>query len=217
MKGQKTKCKICKAAIVKRTWHHKYCSYACYRKGTRRNKAGSSVGYTHYCEVCTKPFVKTKRHQKFCSTSCYRLGWARRHPEKHKARSRNRRRANPSWYREREPRYYQTYRAKQISSKPWRYLLQSARLRAKEKGWTFELDDRWAEKRWTGRCAITGLAFIKNKTCGPHPFSATIDRINSKKGYTKRNTRFVLWGCNALKGTGSDKDMRRIAKAIICS
>lgn len=167
------------------------------------------------CAVCQAIFVKKKCTQLYCSRACYGISWSRRNPEKHRARSRQRRQDHPEWYREREPKYYRTYRAKMLSSRPWRYLLQSARLRAKEKQWAYELDDTWARRRWTGKCEITSIPFEQNGSRGPWPLSPTIDRINSKKGYTKRNSRFVLWGCNAIKGSGTDADMLKIAKAIV--
>jgi hypothetical protein len=49
---------------------------------------------------------------------------------------------------------------------------------------------------------------------GPQPFSASLDKIEPSKGYTKNNSRFILWGCNALKGVGADEDMYAIALRI---
>lgn len=47
--------------------------------------------------------------------------------------------------------------------------------------------------------------------------SPTVDRIDNDLGYTKENTRFVIWGVNALRGTGDDDVMYLIAEAITIS
>lgn len=116
---------------------------------------------------------------------------------------------------ERDAVYSARLRVRKINIRPWCYLLKSAEYRSAEKGWIYELDDAWARARWTGCCEITGLPFEKGGNGrGPQPFSPTVDRINASLGYTKSNTRFILMGCNALKGSGTDTDMLKIARAI---
>lgn len=130
-------------------------------------------------------------------------------------RQQQRRLSQPEWYKEREPGYGQKHRAKLLSSRPWAYLLKSRQADAAKRGIAFELTDEWARARWTGRCEITSIAFRINGKRGPSPFSPSIDRIDANKGYAQDNARFVLWGCNALKGVGSDIDMLEIAEAIV--
>lgn len=80
----------------------------------------------------------------------------------------------------------------------------------------FTLTDEWCAARWTGRCELTNIEFIKNPGGrGPYIFSCTIDRINPKIGYTPENSRFILWGCNGLKGSAADEDMYVVAEALI--
>ena len=167
------------------------------------------------CNVCGTSFQPKMKSQRYCSRLCYKRSWQHNHPNEHKAKSRDRRHSQPEWYREAEPRYYQAYRAKLLRTRPWRYLLVSRRNDAKLKGITFELTDEWARRRWTGQCEITGIEFRINGKRGPFPFSPSLDRIDPQQGYTQNNCRFILWGCNALKGTGTDADMTEIAKAII--
>jgi hypothetical protein len=169
------------------------------------------------CRVCGSPFSPKMRSQLYCSRLCYKRSFAHNHRKRHNERSRKRRTSHPEWYREHEPKYYMTYRAKLTSKRPWKYLLASARTRAREKGVPFLLTDEWATKRWTGRCEITGIEFRLNGKRGPFPFSPSVDRIDASKGYTEDNTRFILWGCNAIKGTGTDADMIEIARAIVSS
>lgn len=87
---------------------------------------------------------------------------------------------------------------------PWHDLIANAKTRAKAKGLPFELDDDWARARYTGRCELSGLAFVtKGKRT---PYSMSIDRINPALGYTRANSRFILWGYNALKSDGANDD-----------
>lgn len=149
---------------------------------------------------CGKTFHAQRTTRKFCSNGC---------------RQQYRREINQKWYAENDPKYYQNYRTKQLQIRPWRYVFQSRRLAARGEGLPFELTDEWAKARWTGCCEITGLAFLKNPNGrGPWPFSCTIDKIAPTLGYTQDNSRFILSGCNALKGVGSDEDMYKIASAI---
>jgi hypothetical protein len=170
------------------------------------------------CDVCSEPFVRLKNNQRYCSRTCYVKAWPINNRKKHNKKSRTRRQEKSEWYRRNEPRYARTYRSNVTGIRPWEFLIKSARSRAKEKGFEYELDDEWASQRWTGCCEITGISFTTNpRKAGPHPWSATVDRIDSSIGYTKKNSRFILWACNALRGTGTDADMMRFAKAIAAS
>ena len=51
-------------------------------------------------------------------------------------------------------------------------------------------------------------------TRGTNGFSASIDRIDAKKGYTKDNCRLILQAENMFKGTLCDADVLMIAGAI---
>lgn len=104
-------------------------------------------------------------------------------------------------------------REKRLASKPL-LLMQAARLRAKKTGLPFDLDRAWVEKNWTGMCALTGMPF-EMRLSTLHPFSPSIDRKNNAEGYVKGNCRFVLFGVNSLKGTGTDIDVRDIAQALV--
>ncbi len=168
------------------------------------------------CDVCGTPYTKKMKSQRYCSRLCYKRAWPINNREKSNAKQLARRTKNPQWYRSREPGYYRTYRTRLEASRPWRYLLISARNRARQKRLEFNLDDEWARLQWTGRCEITGIEFISNKDGrGPHPFSPSIDRKIANIGYTKENTRFIIFGCNAIKGSGTDEDMLIIARAIL--
>lgn len=196
----------------------KFCSRKCFSKNYYRHpddKKDRDKDRT--CPICLNPFVQKKRHQRYCSASCYVKAWPRLNREANAATARRRRREKPEWYLEHEPIYASKYRSKLLSKKPWHYLLLSARSRAKEKGFEYDLTDEWASTRWNHHCEITGIKFRQNGKKGPHPFSPSIDRKDPTKGYTQDNTRFILWGCNAIKGVGTDADMFEIAKAIVAT
>lgn len=63
---------------------------------------------------------------------------------------------------------------------------------------------------------MTGIEFfIGKRGPGPHPYSPTIDRIDSSGGYTQDNCRFILWAINAIKHMGTDEQIYALAKALI--
>lgn len=95
---------------------------------------------------------------------------------------------------------------------PWRALVRDAGKRAKKKGLDFDLTSAWARDRWTGRCEVSGLEFKKGSMRSM--FSASIDRIDPKMGYTQGNCRFILMAVNMLKGWGSDDEMFLVAAAV---
>lgn len=196
----------------------KFCSRECYEKNYYRHPDDTrDTPKDAICGLCQTPFVKIKRNQRFCSRECYKKAWPVLNRTKANERQRLHRLNNPEWYVERTPKYTKTYRAKRLSSRPWSYLLQSAKNRAKEKGWEFELTDEWACARWKNKCEITGIEFQTNGRQGPQPYSASVDRKDSSKGYTQENSRFILWGINALKGLGTDADALYIATALVNS
>ena len=98
--------------------------------------------------------------------------------------------------------------------RPWVSLIAHARTRARKKGLDFDLTTEWAESVWTGNCTVSGIAFV----VGEEPYSLrapSIDRIDSALGYVQSNCRFILHAVNAMKGTGSDEDMYRIAESLL--
>ena len=79
-------------------------------------------------------------------------------------------------------------------------LLSQARTRAKRLNVKFDLTITWVNnaiyKRKT--CAVSGLTFVLARANKQrHHLAPSIDRINPKGGYTKRNCRIVCWFFNA--------------------
>lgn len=96
---------------------------------------------------------------------------------------------------------------------PYRNLIQNAKTRAHASGTPFDLNTEWALSRWTGKCELTGIAFMVG-LASVGPFSPSIDRIKPELGYVKDNCRFILMGVNAMKGAGTDEQMLQIASAL---
>lgn len=108
-------------------------------------------------------------------------------------------------------------RAKAELARPWRLPISAAKCRAKELDLPFDLTVKWAKDRWTGRCEMTDKPFVLGSGMKRSPFGPSLDRIVPSEGYVQSNCRFILWGINALKMTGTDEDVLRIALAIVAA
>lgn len=155
------------------------------------------------CKNCDAVF-RIRTTGKFCSISC---------------RGKYRRKTQPEWYRAAylrdKPRSNALSRKRYHATRqkaPWEILLTAAKVRAKKRGLPFDLTYEWAKARWTGCCEVSGLPF--EQPAKRSPFSASIDQIEAKIGYTQNNCRFVLWGINSMKGIGSYEDVFKISAAI---
>lgn len=109
--------------------------------------------------------------------------------------------------------YQKKYHSKARIARPWHKRILEAKYRSARKGLEFNLSDEWAESNYTGKCAITGMAFVMASTA--NPWSLSIDRIDPRLGYTEDNCRFVLMCVNAFKNTMTDKQMKTVARAIL--
>jgi hypothetical protein len=73
----------------------------------------------------------------------------------------------------------------------------SLKRRAVSHGWEFTLTNSWLQEKFSiGKCELTGLPF-KTSLGKVGPYSPTVDRIDSSKGYTEDNCRVILWALNA--------------------
>ena len=70
----------------------------------------------------------------------------------------------------------------------------------------------WREQE--GRCALSGLQMTWRQGKLLHT-SISVDRIVAGLGYVKGNVRLVCFAFNAFRGSGTDEDMIRLAKALI--
>lgn len=65
-----------------------------------------------------------------------------------------------------------------------------------------------------GRCAITGIPFVLSSQTR-HPFSISVDRIDSTLGYCYGNVRLVLLAVNLAMSHWGEPALMTIAKALV--
>lgn len=141
-----------------------------------------------------------RRNRARCSA--YRKEWMRANPTK------RRQYYVSSGERERQNQLQKTMKGRA------RTMFKGARTRAREKGLDFTISKEWiVEKLKSGKCSATGIPFDFTSSRGP--FVPSIDRINPKKGYTKRNSRIVSLIYNAAKREFKDADVQLMAKALM--
>lgn len=116
--------------------------------------------------------------------------------EKHLAKAKERRLANPDTHRAAVAEYRR--------KNPVSWYLYSLRKHAKAKGLEFDLTLKWLQERFDkGLCELSGLPFDRTKKRGPN--SPSIDRIRAGGPYTQANCRMILWCINlALSNYGED-------------
>jgi hypothetical protein len=114
--------------------------------------------------------------------------------------------------KDRSARFYTSLRGRALT------LLSSAERRSYKFDEKLEIDfDFIYDKLDKGVCEVTGIPFDFNK-CDKYdknPYAPSIDRIDSSIGYTKNNTRIVIWQYNLMKGEISDTELLDLCKIII--
>lgn len=92
-------------------------------------------------------------------------------------------------------------------------LLSRTKIRAKEKKISNNLTREWFDKKLeVGVCTMTGISFIYEANS---PYTPSIDRIDSDKGYTQDNCQIVCKMYNLAKNIWSDEDVKLMAEAIV--
>lgn len=103
-------------------------------------------------------------------------------------------------------------RAKKWRQSNWaRNVFVSARNGAKSRGLEFAIDEAHLEALWLkqgGRCPLSGMALTKTFGSGKVHTNASVDRIDSKLGYTVENTWLVCTIINRMKQELSVADFR---------
>ena len=98
---------------------------------------------------------------------------------------------------------------------PYRYSLRNAKKRFKEFNLTLEdLRDVWIAQN--GICPYTGLKLQLPtwKKCDNIWYRASLDRIDSSKGYVVGNVQFISTPINFMKSTMSDLETKQYLKLI---
>lgn len=212
-------CQICQQPFPKTRHDAKFCSTAC------RKNAQQFYARTRWMDRIDRVEMNNRRKERYYANRPQVLEklkqWRLDNPEAAKAKDRAKYESNREKHNQRSAAYkkahpevsqkaYKTARKK----RPWEWPLTNARNRSQKKSFAFDLTREWCEQNWTGACSLSGLPF-QFGTQTHFPFSPSIDRIDSSKGYTQNNCRFVLFAVNSFKGTGTDDQMIEIARAIV--
>lgn len=98
-------------------------------------------------------------------------------------------------------------------------LYRKARAGAKKRSIEFELTmadlaDLW--KRAKGACEVSGMPFdqMPSNGTGRRPWTASVDRIDSHKGYTKANCRLVSVITNGAMAEWGERELLLLSRAI---
>lgn len=88
--------------------------------------------------------------------------------------------------------------------------------KAKNRKHDFDLDEEYISNVWDnqkGKCKLTGIQMTLRDKLNT-PFTASLDRINSKKGYIKGNVQFVTFSANLAKNKFSDDEIVEFFQSI---
>lgn len=92
-----------------------------------------------------------------------------------------------------------------------------AKKRARKYGRDYTLPPGWAKaqyERQDGRCAMSGMYMAKDrKKHAPH--APSIDRKDSRKGYTPDNCRLVTYMVNCAKNQFTERELLEMCRALI--
>ena len=96
-------------------------------------------------------------------------------------------------------------------------MLGAVRGRSVLKGYDFDLDvSDIYPILISGKCEITGIPFEFTRAKGNKmgPWSPSIDRIDSRKGYIKGNIQVVVWALNAARNSWGDEVLNTLVQAL---
>jgi hypothetical protein len=190
------KCNLCRSLEYKEKNNSRVCR-GCSKMKLRNEFNGSD----RYCLQCHDLRDNNKKESRRKGAAKYR----KQHPDKIREK-------NSKIYR----RKYYGDSPKQILT----YRLQACRKRAKERKLVYNLDivfllELYAVQK--SKCAVTGIDFdfTFDKKFSKRPFSPSVDRINSKFGYTKDNVRLVCSSVNTALSEYGDEIFDKICQAYI--
>ena len=151
--------------------------------------------------------------------------WASRNPDKTAAYAREWRARNPgkaaaavAEWRKRNPGVHEQRMADRSRKAPIKVQLALIRGRAKTKNYDFDLTLEFLVELFAPmRCSVTGMELSFDGTDGhcTHPWTPSVDRRDSKRGYTQDNVRLVSWAYNNAKGDWPDEVVLEMARALV--
>ena len=101
-----------------------------------------------------------------------------------------------------------------------RRFIHDGKRKSEKKGWHFDLTVEFLQKlfdRQNGKCPLTGyqMDIEGSRDKDKKPRSASLDRIDTEKGYTKDNVHFVTLQANYMKNVLSIEQLVKWCKAVI--
>lgn len=176
----------------------------------------SGGGYRSWCRQCTRESVKAY-NQKYRSNG---LSYSKEYYEKNRERIIKRQK---EYRTQRDPEqaeshkiYMKKYNANPINRAKW--LHKRAMTRTLGKNLEFSLTLARVEVALLiGKCERTGIAFDFQSHNSYHfnPFSPSIDRIDSKIGYTDTNVQIVCTAYNIAKSEMTDIEFLEFCKIVV--
>lgn len=119
--------------------------------------------------------------------------------------------------RKRELRKAREEREKDVRRPRLKRMIYLAKAHAKTKKLDFDIDYDWLKNNVADKCPKCGLEFSYDMSVKMNPLAPSIDRKDSKKGYTKDNCQIVSWIYNCGKNSYEEKDLYTICKAFLKS
>jgi len=89
--------------------------------------------------------------------------------------------------------------------------------RAIKKKIDFNLTAEWVkEKLSLGLCVVTGIPFkTEPNNSAINPYLPSVDRVDSKKGYTEDNCQLVIVAFNNLKSNNTSKETLDFCRGFV--
>lgn len=169
------------------------------------------------CYICCtcKEKLKVKQKQKYAQ-------WYAAIKDTPEYKQKNREKAARNYNPEEKAAYFRKYNAEnkeklitqrhmRRKNKPAKSLFSSAKKRAFEKGYAFNIT--LEDIKVPEVCPILGIPLIVGQG-RPIPSSPSLDRIKPELGYTKGNVRVVSHRANQLKSDGTLEEMRLIVRDL---
>jgi hypothetical protein len=143
--------------------------------------------------------------------------WYLANKESHAAAGKQWKKENPNRVKELAKAYNERVKERSTTdiNLSFSKLINQAKQRAKVHSREFNIDIAYLKRLWAvqqGLCKYTKLPM--SLTIGSKHYRASLDRINSDKGYVKGNCQLVLFGINAFKSEMSNAEFIKMCKAV---
>lgn len=148
---------------------------------------------TRICGICNNSFEKKIGLLRYCSPECSKLAHLKYHKEHRKASVEN----------------------------TLRSIIAGCKNRAKRKGLECDITSEYVLdllNKQNGLCSVTGIKLessTANTKFNSSPWTVTIDRKDSNKGYTKDNIHLVCYMYNSCKNRWSHEQVIQMCKGVL--